>query len=439
MTQNLTEITFILLLILANGLFAMSEIALVSARKVRLQQRAAEGNAGAQAALELAETPNRMLSTIQVGITLIGILSGAFAGATLANSLAGWLAGIPWLAPYSQALSLAVVVIAITYLSLVAGELIPKRLALGNPERIAMAMARPMKALSGLASPLVRLLSASTDLGLRLLGVKQQIEPPITEEEIKVLIEQGTQSGVFKESEQDIVEGVFRFADRTVDSIMTPHTEITWLDLEDPFEENLKIVIESQHSLYPVARASLDDCQGVLQARDLLASNLCGEQVDLTSLLKAPLFVPESMPALKALEEIKKSGSAVALVIDEYSGVVGMVTLFDILDAIVGDIPGEWGDLEPQAVQRPDGSWLLDGFMRIDDLKELLNLKELPDEGRVGYLTLGGFVMSQIGSIPRAGQSFRWGDLSFEVMDMDGRRVDKVLVIPRADAGAGEP
>jgi putative hemolysin len=426
----LIEILIIFLLLVLSGVFAMTEIALVSARKVRLQQRADEGDLAAKEALELAENPNRLLSTTQIGITLIGVLTGALGGATLSDRLALQLVRLPWLAPYASGVALAVVVILTTYFTLVIGELIPKRLGINNPEKIARSIAGPMRTLSRLAAPLVSLLSVSTDAGLRLLGIKPSDEPPVTEEEIKVLMEQGTQVGVFEEAEQDMVESVFRLGERYIDAIMTPRTEIEWLDLDEPYEELLRQVLESRHTRFPVASGGLDNVVGILQARDLLINHTGKGQANIEELMVPPIFVPDSMPALKVLEMIKSSGVHAALVIDEYGGLLGMVTLYDILTAIVGDIPSEGETDEPQVVQREDGSWLLDGLLAVDELKDLLDLPDMPEEDRVGFQTLGGFVMSQIGSIPSAGQHFDWENYRFEVMDMDGRRVDKVLVSP---------
>lgn len=438
MNDILVQILIIAVLIVLNGIFAMSEIAMVSARKIRLQQRADDGDASAAVALEMAESPNRLLSTVQVGISLVGVFSGAVGGATLAKYLAPQIARIQILAPYSEGLSLVIVVLIITYFSLVVGELIPKRLAMGNPEKIATTVARPMRTLSALTAPIVNLLSASTELGLRLLGAKPNQEPPITEEEIKVLIEQGTQSGIFIEQEQDFVESVFRLANRRVDAIMTPYTEIEWLDINDSFEENLSLLLENRFTRWPVARGGLDNVIGILNARDLLAATLQEDPVEIEPLLLPALFVPESMPALKAFEEIKANPANVALVIDEFGGLIGMVTLLDILEAIVGEIPQAGKKEDPQIVQRADGSWLLDGLLQVDELKELLDIEDLPDEDRVGYQTLGGMVMAQFGSIPAAGDVFRWQEYKFEVVDMDGRRVDKVLVTLIADEENGK-
>jgi len=432
------QIVLILLLILINGVFAMYELAMVSSRKIRLQQRAEDGDKSAKAALELIKHPNRLLSTVQVGITLVGIFSGALGGATLAELLAPLIAKIPLLTPYSEVIALVLVVLTITYLSLVVGELIPKRLALSAPENIAAALAIPMSWLSKLALPVVWLLSVSTDLGVRLLGVRPTKEPPITEEEIKLLIEQGTQVGVFEEAEQDIVQSVFRLGDRRVDQIMTPHTEIVWLDLDDPVEENIQKALDTRFTRFPVGQGSLDNVQGILLSKDLFVERMKGNEIDLKSMLHAPLYVPESMPALNALEEIRNSGLLIAMVVDEFGGILGMVTLLDILKAIVGEIPRQGSDQEPLIAQRADGSWLVDGLIQVDELKEVLNIDMLPEEARVGYQTLGGLMMSRLGDIPAAGQYFDWEGFRFEVVDMDSRRVDKVMIIPAGLLKEGE-
>lgn len=435
MSSTFWEIILILFLILLNGLFAISEMALVSARKVRLQQSVEEGDRRARIALALTNNPNRFLSTIQVGITLVGVFSGAIGGATLSTKLASWLIKIGYGGSYVQEISLIVVVFPITYLSLVIGELVPKRLALSNPERFAMAMAVPMGALYWLLRPVVWLLSKSTELGVRLLGISSAANPVVTEEEIRVMLEQGAQTGVLEEVEQDIVESVFRFADRTVDAIMTSRLDIFWLDIEEPFEENVKKIIAGRHTVLPVAQGSLDNVLGILSVRDLLPAVWESREVDLRSLLLQPFFAPESMPALKVLEEIKRSGVPAALVIDEFGGILGLVTPQDILTAFVGNIPNAGEEIEHQAVQRADGSWLLDGLLRVDEMKELLEINELPEEGRIGYQTVGGMMMSTLGMIPQPGQFIDYRGLRFEVVDMDGHRVDKILVTHIPGAG----
>jgi putative hemolysin len=430
------EVLAIFLLIIINGILAMSEIAVVSARKTRLQQWAEGGNAKARAALELANDPNQFLATIQIGITLVGILAGAFGGATIAEELAAILNNISWLAPYSEPLSLALVVLVITYLSLVVGELVPKRLALNNPERLATAIATPMQLLSRVAYPAVHLLGLSTELLLRTLGVKPSTEPPVTEEEIRALIEQGTRAGMFEEAEQEMVERVFRLGDRRVSAVMTPRTEIVWLDREASAEEIRHTITTSVHSRFLVADGSLDNVLGVVHAKDLLAHILGEQGVDLTATLQQPLYVPASMRALKVLELFKQSGTHIALVIDEYGGIQGLVTPSDILEAIVGDLPEAGEQLEPLAVQREDGSWLLDGMLPVDEFKDLFDLVELPGEDQGIYQTLAGFVIMQLGRIPVVSDHFEWEGLKIEVVDMDGNRVDKVLITPTREAAS---
>ena len=426
------EILIILLLILANVMFAMSEMAIVSARKVRLQQIADQGDAKARAALELADAPNRFLSTVQIGITLIGIIAGAFGGSTLGATVAKVLNRIPLLAPYSQALSFGIVVLIITYLSLIIGELVPKRLALNSPERIAMALAIPMRMVAAIASPAVYLLSASTETVLRLLGIKHSNEPQVTEEEIKILIEQGTAAGTFEEAEQDMVERVFRLGDRRVGALMTPRPEIVWLDLDDSAETNRQVIIDSAHSRFPVCQGDLDNVLGIIQVNNLLARCLTNQPLDLTTALQRPLYVPESTPGLKVLELFKQSGTQMALVVDEYGIMQGLVTLNDILEEIVGDLPSIDQHEEPQVVQREDGSWLLDGMLPVEEFFERLEMENLPRDQRGNYHTIGGFVITNLGRIPTATDYFEWQGMRFEVMDMDGNRVDKVLVVPVA-------
>ncbi len=416
------EILIILFLILLNGIFAMSEIAIISSRKARLQQLVNEGNEKAKVALELANNPSNFLSTVQVGITLVGVLAGAVGGATIVEFLAPQLARLSWLAPYSETISLVLVVMTITYFSITLGELAPKRFALQNPERIASTVAGPMRSLSKLFSPIVRLLGASTSLVMRLLGAKPSSEPPVTEEEIHVLLNQGTQAGVFEEAELDMVAGVFSLNDRRVYSLMTPRTEILWLDVRDTAEEILKKLAEGPYSRFPVCQGSLDNVLGIVKARELLTRSLAGEPIHLKECLSPALFIPETTFASRALEVFKESNKELILVIDEFGGITGLLTINDVLEEIVGDI--ETG--EPQVTQRQDGSWLLDGMLDIDEFKELFNLGILLNED--DYETLAGFVMASLGKIPRAADQFEWEGLRFEVVDMDARRVDKVLV-----------
>jgi putative hemolysin len=422
------EIMFILLLIVANGVLAMSETAVVSSRKTRLEQWADEGNPGARVALELASDPTRFLSTVQFGITLIGTFAGAFGGATIAVPLAEVLQRVSWLAPYSESVAFGLVVLAITILSIILGELVPKRLALHYPERIAAFMAASMRTLSVIASPFVRFLSVSTEAILRLFRVKPSEEPPVTEEEVVAMIDQGTQAGVFEEAEQNMVEGVFRLADRRVSSLMTSRSDMVWLDLDDSVEEVRNKIAKSGYSRFPICQGSLDNFLGVVRVKDLLAHALGGQPLDLRASLRQPLFVHERMRALRVLELFKESRTHIALVIDEYGEIEGLLTLNDILEAIVGDVPNVGANVEPQIVQREDGSWLIDGLLTIDEFKQHFDFSELPGDERGDYETVGGFVITYLEHIPASGESFEWEDFHFEVVDMDGPRVDKILL-----------
>ncbi|MGF1496404.1 MAG: hemolysin family protein [Elainellaceae cyanobacterium] len=432
MSSLVLELLFILLLIIANGLFAMAEIAVISVRKARLQEIANQGEPKAQVALDLSNSPNRFLSTVQVGITLIGIFAGAFGGATLSKSLATYIALIPGLADLSQAIALVIVVVLITYLTLIFGELVPKRLGLNNPERVAINVARPMQILAIVVSPAVHLLSASTEMVVRLLGVDQfSQEPLVTEEEIKVLVRQGTEAGMFEEAEQDMVERVFNLGDQQVTGLMTPRLEIIWLDLTDSFEINRQKLINSHHTRFPVCHESLDNVLGVLNATDVLARSLAGEPLDFTSMLRQPLFVPGTTTALRVLELFKQSGTHIAFVVDEYGVIQGVVTLNDVMEVIIGDVPFADQPQDAPAVQREDGSWLIDGMLPIERFKELFHVSYLPGEEQGNFITLGGFVITYLGRIPSSADLFEWHNLRFEVVDMDGNRVDKMLIMPR--------
>lgn len=428
MTAITFEVIFIVLLLLANGVFAMSELAIVSARKTRLRQMCDNGDSKACAALDLATSPDRFLSTIQIGITLVGILAGAFGGATIAEQLGEQIGRVPALAPYGEVLGVATIVVTITYFSLVIGELVPKRFALNHPERIAKLVARPMQRLSRAMSPMVHLLSISTSMVLTLLRMKAPTEPPVTEDEIKVLIEQGTQAGVFEKTEQEILKRVFKLADRSIGTLMTPRPDIVWLRAKASREEIRKKVVENHYSRFPVSDESLDQVVGVVKAKDMLAPCLGDEELDLTSVMRAPLFVPESRSALEVLELFKTSATHLTLIVNEYGSIEGLVTTNDILEAIVGDITPANPQFETQAIQREDGSWLFDGTFPIDEFKEVFKVRVLPGEERRKYQTLAGFILYSLGRVPRAADHFQWNGLRFEIMDMDGKRIDKVLV-----------
>ena len=422
MPEFVTKILIIALLIFLNNILAMSETALLSARKARLQHMSNEGNHRARTALKLTNNPNQFLSVIQIGITLIDVLTGAVAGATLANYLANAVEKIPFFAPYSHTIGLLVVVVTITYFSLILGELVPKRLAMQNPEKIASAVAGPMEFISKIFSPIIRIISASTEIVLRIIGIHPSKEPPVTEEELHVLIDQGTEAGIFESAEQDMVAGVFRLGDRRLTSLMTPRTEIVWLDVKDKIEDIKQKIANCPYSRFPVCQGSLDNVLGIIKARDLLVPSLANEAIKLKENLQPVLYIPETAFASRALEIFKEQGKELVLVIDEFGGVQGLLTINDILEEIVGEIEID----EPQAIQRQDGTWLLDGMLSIEEFKEIYKITTLPHEEE--YETLAGFVMMSLGKIPQASEQFEWNSLRFEVVDMDGRRVDKILV-----------
>lgn len=417
-----TGLVAIAILIVFNGVLAMAETALLSARKARLQNENNKGDLRAGIVLKLTENPNQFLSVIQIGITSIDLLIGALTGATLGVWIDNRLSAYPTLAPYSGIIGLLVGVLPVTYLSLVLGELVPKRLALRDPEEVSSVVARPMMFFSKIFSPIVKLLSVSTEFILRVLGVKVSEEPPVTEEEIQLLIDQGTQAGVFEESEHDMVEGVFSLDDQRVYSLMTPRTNIIYLDINDSMEEIRQKIGETEISRFPVRQGTLDTILGIVKARDLLVKSLSGEPIRLKDMLKPAFFIPETMFASRALEVFKEKGTELLLVIDEFGGLQGLLTINDILEEIVGQMEHE----EPQATQRQDGSWLLDGMLEVDEFKEIFKVTALPHEDE--YETLSGFVMMSLGRVPQAADHFEWHGLRFEVIDMDGRRVDKVLV-----------
>ena len=421
--MNITsEILIILAVILINGILAMAEMAVASSRTARLQQRINEGNKRANKVLKLLQEPNLFLSTVQIGITLVGVFTGAVGGATLAEPLGDLLGRVPLFASHSDSLALGIVVICITFVSILLGELVPKRIALHSPEQIASVLAGPMIVISKLFSPPIWLLGKLSDFILNLLGIKLGNEPPVTEEEIQLLIDQGTQAGVFEEAEHDMVEGVFSLGDQRVYSLMTPRTDIIWLDIEDS-PDTIRVKIgENDFSRFPVRQGTLDVILGIVKARDLLSPILSGKQIILKEILRPAFYVPETMQASRALEILKEKGTDMLLVIDEFGGLQGLLTINDILEEIVGEMEID----EPQATQRQDGSWLLDGMLEVDEFKDIFEFKILPHENE--YETLSGFVMMSLGRVPQVADYFEWNNYNFEVIDMDGRRVDKVLV-----------
>jgi putative hemolysin len=432
-------IAVLALLIVLNGLLAMSELSIVASRRSRLQERAEAGHAGAAAAVALVDEPNRFLSTVQIGITLIGILAGALGGASLAGPLADWLDGaLP--RTYGEVLSVAAVAIIITYFSLVAGELAPKRVALHHPEAIASAVARPMSAVARVTSPAVWVLSVSTNFVLRVLRVRPSGEPGVSEEEIRMLVSQAREAGIMTSAEQDMVTGVFELGDRHVSEIMTPRPRVVWIDVDDTQKEALQRAAGSGFSTFPVCRESLDDVIGVVSVKDLWAATVGGETPDILAHTRPAHFLPESMSVLAALEAFKNAPSHAALVVDEYGGTEGLVTLSDVLEELVGEIGPFTPIDEPRIQQRADGSWLVDGLVMFDDFLEAFSLHE-PPEYTHEYQTVAGFVLAQLGRVPDAADTFDYANIRVEVIDMDGPRVDKVLVTRRSEAGRlpGDP
>jgi putative hemolysin len=414
--------------VLLNGIFSMSEIALVSSRKSRLEAAARNGDASARAALKLANSPTRFLSTVQIGITLIGLLTGMYSGDNLTTSLEQFIAGFPIVADYAHTLAVGTVLVGITYLSLVLGELVPKRLGMANPEAISKFMATPMNLLSKLTAPFIGLLGFSSDLIMRLLNIKQS-DAAVTEEEIKSLIQEGTTGGVFEEIEQEIVHNVFQLGDRKVTSLMTNRQEIVWLDIEDSIEVNKAKIFDSKHSIYPVCRDTVDDVVGLIYVKDLIASNVNEQLANLASIVREPVYLPESNRAYQALEKFKEQKVYYGIIVDEYGGMLGIVTLHDIMDALVGDISEE-SEEDSEIMKREDGTFLIDAQIPFDDFIQYfeINIQEADRKEFTGFNTLGGFVLHILEDIPKTGEKFQWKHFDFEVVDMDRSRIDKLLV-----------
>jgi putative hemolysin len=423
------EVSIVLILIAANGFLAASELAVVSSRKPRLQRLARSRVPGASIALSLAEDSGRFLSTVQIGITLIGILAGAFSGATIAERLALYLETFSLSPTVAEAIAVTAVVAVVTYFSLIVGELIPKQLALKDPERVAAAVARPMAALSRLAAPLVTLLDASSRLGLRLFGTKEVPEGAVIEEEIKTLVAEAASAGVVEKAEKEMITGVMRFADRTVRGIMTPRREVDWLDLDESDDTLHARIAGSRHSRFPVGRGGIDQVLGILEAKDMLAGCIGRGYVLARDHLKSAPVVPDTADALQVLETLKSSPVHMALVVDEYGVFEGVLTTADILQAIAGDFVADSDTGAPGAVRRDDGSWLLDGALSADQMAEVLGLTL--SEDRL-YQTAAGFVLHELPRVPSAGDSIVADGWRFEIVDMDGRRIDKILASPAA-------
>ena len=423
------NILIIFILFIFNAIFAMYEIAMVSSKKTRMVARAEDGQKGASVAMELLQDPDQQyLSAIQIMITMIDTLAGGIGGSQLSRPLAEVFKRVNWLAPFAEIAALIIVVIIITYFSIVLGELIPKRIAVSKPEDVVTKLSPMIRGLTNAVRPLTKLLSGSTNLGIKTFNIDVTREPAITEEELKGYIQEGRQTGVFDEAEQTMVDGVFRFTDRRVDAIMTPHTELDWINLDDDHDTIVKELMESNYSRMPIAHGDLDRSMGIINTKDLLGVDIHNPQFNLEDYLREPLFFPGNMEAVKAFEQFRQTGIHHALVLDEFGGVEGFVTLYDVLESIVGDIPLDEYDKDQDVVQRSDGTWLVDGLIPIDELKEIMDVDELPEEDKAGFQTLSGFVMNQLGRIPKTGSLFEWSHWRFEVVDMDGHRVDRVLV-----------
>jgi putative hemolysin len=426
------DVLILVALILLNGLFAMSEIALVTAKRSRLQKLAEEGDAAAALAIKLGAEPTRFLSTVQIGITAIGILNGIAGEAAFAEPFADWLMTHGLEADTSSGVATALVVVVITYLTIVLGELVPKRIGQSSAETIARLMAAPIAFLALLSKPFVTLLALSTETVLRLLGKHKSSESDVTEDDIHALLSEGSESGIIEKHEHDMVRKVFQLEDRTVSSLMTPRSDIVWLDTEQPLEVNLERVLASSHSRFPVCKEALHNMLGVVSAKRLLRQCLAGESTDLTENLQPAVFVPESVTGMMVLDQFRDSGVQIVFVVDEYGEILGVVTLQDVLEALAGEFKSR-DPREDWAVQRADGSWLLDGLIPLPELKDRLGLKNAPDEEKGHYNTLSGMMMLLLGDVPRTGATATWENWHFEIVDMDGNRVDKVLASRHVD------
>jgi magnesium and cobalt exporter, CNNM family len=419
------EIVAVVLLILANGVLALSELAIVSSRRSRLEALSRDGVAGARGALGLIDDPSRFLATVQIGITLVGILAGAFGGVTIADELGGALNRIPWIAPNGSPLAIAIVVILITYLSLIIGELVPKRIALAHPERTAVMVARPMHALSRIAAPAVWVLRHSSDAILRLLGLARGRETTITEDEVRSLIAAGTQAGVFAPQERAMIDGVLRLADRSVRVIMTPRSEVMWIDRNAGRDRIVEMMETGRHRRLLVCDGGIDHPLGFVDARDILAAALKGA-IDLGAIVSRPLVIPEQTPVLRLIDLFRRARVHIALIVDEYGTTEGVVAATDVLESIAGDLPEHGETEEPMIVPRADGSWLVDGMLPIDEFEDLVKIRGLASGG--DFETVAGFVIAELGRLAETGDRVVRPDMTIEVVDMDGRRIDKLAV-----------
>ncbi len=420
------EIGIVVLLVLLNGFFAMSELAIVSSRRARLRQMVDDDNTGAQLVLDMNEDPSSFLSIVQVGMTLTSVLAGAFSGATLSEEFAIYLNALPWIAPRGEIVALVLTVMGVTYLNLVIGELVPKRIGLAYAEPIAVRVAHVMRVIATIAAPVVWLLSFSTKMILRLLRLNNPPDQTMTGDEIKNIIAEGTESGALKPAEKDMLEGVMRLANRTVRSIMTPRMDMVWLDIDDTPAAHKHIIRSSGYSRFPVARGDMEEVLGIVYSKDLLNASFDGLSLSLAPVMRAPLIVPDTTPVLRLLDQFKRAGQHIAIVVDEYGGVEGLVSITDIVESVTGELPGRGRDATAQPVRHKEGIWLLDGMMPLDEVEALTGLKDMRGEG--DFQTLAGFMLDHLRHIPVVGDQLRWEDAHFEIASMDNRRVDKVTV-----------
>lgn len=435
----LTEIGIIVALLLCNGVFAMTEIALVSSRKARLKVLADGGSQRARVALEMADNPNRFLSTVQIGISLVGVLAGAFGGATIAGEIADAARQVPWLAPYARAVGLGSVVICITYLSLVIGELVPKRLGLSRPEAVSVFMAPLMQMISKFASPFVTFLSFSTDLFLRLVNLRTTKQSTVDEEEVKVLMREGLRAGAFNQVESQMVERVLELDRVPVREVMTPRAQIIWINRNDSHEAVWHKIVVSNHSWFPVYENNRDNVVGLISVKAIYANLAAGVNVRVADLVVPPVIIPATLNLLAVFETFRRTGRQIALVADEFGTITGLVTFHDLAEAIAGDFPSQDERAKPRALKRQDGSWLVDALIEVDRLQALLPQVRFGADDHREYQTLAGFVLQKLGHVPREGETLEADGFIFEVLDMDRHRIDKVLILPAKPGGPAQP
>lgn len=425
------EIVIVVILIVLNGLLSMAEIAIIAAKKTKLKNLADKGNKNAEKVLRLADNPNKLFSTIQVGITLIGTLTGAIGAVAFSEPFANLFEDIGFPQGASHTLAVAIVVFVITYISIIIGELVPKRLGLHYPEKISTWMVRGMEFLSTIFSPLVDILSITTETILKALGIEQKEELPMSLDEVRILLQQGSQAGVIKTTEKDIVEKTLNLSDKKVTSIMTASNKIVWIDIDSNIESLKKAVLENQFSYYPVCKKDLDDVKGIINSDSLLAAFIANQKINIKDLMYKPLLIPENLKALQVMELFKRHHIHMGIVIDEYGNVQGLVTVTDILEAIVGDLPEMKDKEEKDIIRRNQNSWLVNSLLSTVEFKEYFKIEHLPSEKEADYNTVGGFIMHMLGRVPMTGDHFELLGYRFEVVDMDGNRVDKIMIIKR--------